>query len=352
MTRIKELDYLRGLAALSIMYYHFIKWLHVYDGAQTFIGKLSVYGVEIFYILSGITLFHVYQNSLSSNIKSIYIFFTKRFFRIFPLFWLSIILTIILGLTHVSLYKLLINVSGLFSFFAWDKYIATGSWSIGNELVFYFIFPLLILLYQHKRFYFFLVGLVLLFVYHYFAFYIFNPNDSLHNQWTNFINPLNHLFLFYVGMLIPILLQHKSINNYSAMSIALIGCFILFMFPSGKDGIHLLCGINRWIFSIGSILICIGFYLMKLNLPLMIDKPFKLLGEISYGVYLLHPIAYHSLCIVIRKLQYYILIPPSNAMLILMATIITIFMSKVVYKYFEIYFIKIGSKLIVNSYKS
>ena len=71
MTRIKELDYLRGLAALSIMYYHFIKWLHVYDGAQTFIGKLSVYGVEIFYILSGITLFHVYQNSLSSNIKSI-----------------------------------------------------------------------------------------------------------------------------------------------------------------------------------------------------------------------------------------------------------------------------------------
>jgi len=56
MLRIKELDYLRGFAALGIMFYHYMKWLYIYDGAQSFIGRVSVYGVEIFYILSGITL--------------------------------------------------------------------------------------------------------------------------------------------------------------------------------------------------------------------------------------------------------------------------------------------------------
>ena len=146
MVRIKELDYLRGLAALSIMCYHFMKWLHVYDGAQSFIGRLSVYGVEIFYILSGITLFHVYNANLDLKKTSLVKYFTKRFFRIFPLFWLSIALSLIVALKKVSVAKLLLNVSGVFSVFLWDGYIAAGSWSIGNELVFYLFFPFLIFL--------------------------------------------------------------------------------------------------------------------------------------------------------------------------------------------------------------
>jgi peptidoglycan/LPS O-acetylase OafA/YrhL len=128
MFRIKELDYLRGLAALSIMCYHFMKWLHVYDGAHTFIGRLSVYGVEMFYILSGIALFHVYNSNLNLKKISIVNYFTKRFFRIFPLFWLSIALTLIVALKKISVAKLLLNVSGIFSVFSWDEYIATGSW--------------------------------------------------------------------------------------------------------------------------------------------------------------------------------------------------------------------------------
>lgn len=351
MLRIKELDYLRGLAAISIMCYHYMKWLYEYEGAQSFIGRLSVYGVEIFYILSGITLFHVYHTNLHLEKKSLVNYFTKRFFRIFPLFWLSIALTLIVALKNISVAKLLLNVSGIFGFVAWDKYIATGTWSIGNELVFYLFFPLLIFLFRKSRIYFTLVGIIFLMIYHCFAFYIFNPNDSLHNQWTNFVNPLNHLFLFYMGMLIPILFQHKLSNIMAALFI-LVGSIMLFGFPSGKDGIHLLYGFNRWIFTIGSLLICIGFYKIELVLPKLLERALQQSGEISFGVYLLHPIVYQLLCVLIRKVQPYYAFPSSNGLLIALAIALTLLISKLVYKYFELYFIKTGAKMIANSYKS
>ena len=111
MLRIKELDYLRGMAALGIMFYHYMKWLYVYDGANSFIGKLSVYGVEIFYILSGITLYYVYNNTLDLKIESLKTYISKRFFRIFPLIWLSTAIALIIGLKRVAIVKLALNLS-------------------------------------------------------------------------------------------------------------------------------------------------------------------------------------------------------------------------------------------------
>jgi len=352
MLRIKELDYLRGFAALGIMFYHYMKWLYIYDGAQSFIGRVSVYGVEIFYILSGITLYHVYQNTLTLKKESLKLYFTKRFFRIFPLFWLSILLTFIISLKFVGIPKLLLNVSGLFAIFAWDKTIALGTWSIGNELVFYLIFPFLMHFIKFNKLTFTILGLLFLFIFNYFAFYIFNPYDTLHNQWANYINPLNHLLLFYIGVCIPFILKQHKIAQLQALSFIVIGAFLLFAFPSGNNGIHLLYGINRWIFSIGSIFICFGFYKLEMNLPSYFDKIFKQLGETSYGIYLLHPFVYQLLCIAIRKhlaLGYFF--PKSNSLLIAISVTITLITSNFVYNKFEKYFIKKGTAIITNSYK-
>lgn len=353
MNRIKELDYLRGLAALGIVFYHYMKWLYIYGGAQTFVGRLSVYGVEIFYILSGITLIHVYAQVISANKNQLASYFSKRFFRIFPLFWLSTILAIIIALKHISFINLFLNFTGLFSIFAWDSYIAPGTWSIGNELVFYLLFPFLVLLWHRKPIYFALVSVPLILIFHYFAFYVFDPNDTLHNQWSNYVNPLNHLFLFYVGMSIPIIIKRSKKGSIQIFSILLIGCVLLFALPSGKDGIHLLYGLNRWLFSAGAVLICLGFYMMEMKLPDILHKPLKLLGEISYGIYLLHPFVYQILCMAIRKLsQFGVQVPKSNAMLIATAVILTIALSTFIYRNFETYFKKKGPQWLSNFYKS
>lgn len=140
--RLYTLDYLRGLAAFSIMCYHLSLWSSLSRLDQhTFLGKLGVYGVSVFYVLSGLTLFHVYFKKMEPAFNDLKDFFLKRFFRIFPLLWLVVFLTLVLNKIVPTWKGLVLNLSGLFGLIRWTSYYATGTWSIGNELVFYLFFP-------------------------------------------------------------------------------------------------------------------------------------------------------------------------------------------------------------------
>ena len=88
MKRLYNLDYLRGLAAFGIMIYHYLSWTLGKFTADTFMGRLGIYGVSIFYILSGLTLFCVYNDKMTLSKKDVATFFKKRVFSIFPLLWI------------------------------------------------------------------------------------------------------------------------------------------------------------------------------------------------------------------------------------------------------------------------
>ena len=55
--RIQGLDYLRGLAAFGIMVFHYSSWTLGKFGANTLLSRIGIYGVSIFYVISGLTLF-------------------------------------------------------------------------------------------------------------------------------------------------------------------------------------------------------------------------------------------------------------------------------------------------------
>ena len=93
MKRLSNIDYLRGLAALGIMVYHYLSWTLGLFTADSIMGRIGIYGVSIFYILSGLTLHYVYYEQMIPSKKDVLNFFKKRFFRIFPLLWLVIIVT-------------------------------------------------------------------------------------------------------------------------------------------------------------------------------------------------------------------------------------------------------------------
>lgn len=65
--RVESLDYLRGLMALSVVIYHYISWSMSTGssvdviGSQFILGKLGIYAVSIFYILSGVSLAYIYE---------------------------------------------------------------------------------------------------------------------------------------------------------------------------------------------------------------------------------------------------------------------------------------------------
>ncbi|MGH2565977.1 MAG: acyltransferase family protein, partial [Ginsengibacter sp.] len=283
-----------------------------------FIGRVGIYGVSIFFVLSGLTLYYIYAGDLFgwSHIGD---FFYKRFFRIFPLFWLATLLTVFIN-GYPGEKILALNLTGVFGLVAWDKYIATGAWSIGNELVYYMLFPLLIF-FTRKRFAFYLLSAIFLAIYVYFAFSVLTKKSGLADAWTDYVNPFNQAFLFVAGILIGHILKKVKINPVFCIGLILTGLVLFILLPASGDLINIVTGYNRLLFTACCILICIGFY--KIQFPHF--EPLELLGKGSYSVYLLHPLIYNGIGVHIK----------TEWIRFALCIVITLIISSLVYKFVE-----------------
>jgi peptidoglycan/LPS O-acetylase OafA/YrhL len=301
------------------------------------LSKFGYYGVSIFYILSGLTLFHVYEHRFNFTLSEIKIFFKKRLFRIFPLLILTTLLSSYFVKTDLK--TIILNITGLFGIFAWDKAIVTGGWSIGNELVFYCFFPIILLFSKRNTKIFILIILTALLTYIYFAFWLIDTE----NHWHNYTNPFNQIFLFISGIVIGRILKYKSESNVIPLIFILIGLFI-FYFPLEVKERQLLVSYNyRLVYTAASILICTGFYKLTYTLPNILNKPLTILGEASYSVYLLHMFVFYSCKILNTKFFNF---PISY--IILPSIIATIISSYICYMYFEKPFVRLGSQKTTN----
>jgi peptidoglycan/LPS O-acetylase OafA/YrhL len=107
--------------------------------------------VQIFFALSGFLIFHSFSKILSGNGKRPVVqFFIKRFFRIFPAWFVALIIYSI----HKHQYDIGIFFSDFFFIFAlrpfrFEELTALHAWSIYIEEVFYLSFPLFIYFFRH-----------------------------------------------------------------------------------------------------------------------------------------------------------------------------------------------------------
>ncbi len=120
MNRLYNLDYLRGFAAFGIMMYHYLSWTFGSFTADSFMGRVAIYGVSVFYILSGLTLYYVYYERMRPSKDDLISFFKKRVLRIFPLLWLVTFASILLSGKIPDIGNLFLNLMGLFGFIRWD----------------------------------------------------------------------------------------------------------------------------------------------------------------------------------------------------------------------------------------
>jgi exopolysaccharide production protein ExoZ len=342
-TRIESLDWQRGLLACSIMVYHLTSWeLHPVD-SSSLLGRLGIYGVSMFFVLSGLSMAVVYSNSIR-DVRSSISFFIRRIFRIWPLLWAAV--------TYITLKKLyfhqdpswravLLNLTTTFGFIRPQAYLNTGAWSIGNEMVYYALTPLIVIMFNRKV----LLGNILtgitLCIALYFAFVTLKPEVSLANQWITYINPFNNLFLYSAGIAIYYNTKLLSPNKQTIGTAFALLMAVLAFYPVSGDQINIVTGFNRIVFLASSILLVIVFFKNTVALPSIISSSLTKLGEVTYGVYLLHPIVYDIISLVFKKLK----INHNPYVYMGLTIVLTIILALVSYQILEKPLIRLGKKL-------
>jgi exopolysaccharide production protein ExoZ len=334
--RYHNLDYLRGLSAAGIMIYHYLSWTIGEFQSEDFMGRVGVYGVSIFYVLSGLTLYKVYFNTLSHNPSGWGAFYLKRILRIYPLMIVTILLSAWIMLDfQCSAAQMILNLTGLFGFVSWDTGIATGIWSIGNELCFYALFPILVYSAHKGRGWFLSVLGLSLLVYMVFAFSILHTDTIASQiQKRNYMNPLNQFFLFAGGFAIGHGC-HGSPKKWMSLLLLTLGLILFIFLPAHGDRIHLITGWNRLLLTLACFVITIAFYSYNGHIQRHAARILQWLGAISYGMYLLHPLTHHAVGYV--RDHHLLGIPDfSETIRLPLAIILTLIVSHFSYHYFEL----------------
>ncbi|WP_181373105.1 acyltransferase family protein [Massilia glaciei] len=343
MKRIDSLDWQRGLLALSIMVYHLFSWQVASLDSSTLLGRLGIYGVSMFFILSGLSMAVVY-NAYIVDIQSSLNFFVRRIFRIWPLLWLTIFCAVLYKFVSGQPSDWLLvasNLTTLFGFFQPSAYISTGAWSIGNEMVYYALTPLIIYVYNRKLLLgnlltaaTWLVGLL-------FSSYILNSDRTLVQQWATYVNPFNNLYFYSAGIAIFYNMRQLALGKTASVCLLVLPALLFFAFPVVGDPINIVTGTTRVVFSLASLLMVIGFYKMALSVPGMIARPLTQLGVLTYGVYLLHPIVYRVQFEILKHLG----ITINSFFFIVAAIFLTIIAAQIAFTVLEMPFIRLGKSL-------
>ena len=146
--RLYQLDIFRGIACLMVLLFHYTsRYATVFNNeitTQLFDFKYGGLGVDLFFIISGFVIFM----SINKN-KSPIQFITKRFTRLYPTFWICVIITFcIVSISDLDQYKrtltdFMFNLTMVPDVFGAPR-VDGVYWSLLPELVFYFMCFLLL----------------------------------------------------------------------------------------------------------------------------------------------------------------------------------------------------------------
>lgn len=337
--RYEPLDWLRGLLAVSIMLYHLIGWDIAPLKADTLLGRLGVYGVSMFFVLSGLSIALAYNRSFS-DWGSVWRFGVRRAFRIWPVLWLAVIaMTLLLASRgHMPSWRqIVLNLTTLYGFLQPTAGINVGAWSIGNEMVYYSLTPIIIALYNRSVRLGNVLFLLTLTVGAGFAFSWMSPAATLAVQWGIYVKPLNNLFLYTAGIALYYNAAGQTWSNARSLTAMGVALVLFVLYPVSGDQILIVTGLNRVVFSAAAVLLVLSFFKLKVALPPILATPLTQLGLATYGVYLLHPLVREGCRLLLPEAGVSVLIP--------LTIVLTLFVSLVVYHRFELPMMQIGKRL-------
>jgi len=356
-----NLNGLRFIAAFLVIVHHIEQFklifnLDNYWGVLPFVGMVGKLGVFLFFVLSGFLITYLLLAEEHAFKKiSIGKFYMRRIIRIWPLYFLIIMLAFFV-LPNIDLFTLpgygkdevysdLLLKLFLYAIFFPNLVMtltgfvpyASHIWTIGTEEQFYFVWPLalkyfvkyrLVLMLFIKVFYLVLVAL-------------------LATEYTDFLPYKNVISVFVssfkidclaIGAICAILLFQKSkslnvlLNNYLFYSTIIVTMYLIL---KGVCFTYLHDEIYSVLFGI----IILNFAAndkIKISLE---NRVLNYLGNISYGLYM-----YHSIGIVLTLAICTSMNLSTNWIIYPLCFLITITMAGLSYKYYETFFLKFKSK--------
>lgn len=306
----ENLDGLRFLCFLSVFFFHsfhtdfdYIKTTDIYHFIKRDIFGNGNLGVNFFFVLSGflITYLLIEEKKLNGQID-IKKFWLRRILRIWPLFYLCVIIGFFIFPFLKSAFGQQPNETASIGYYLTftnnfdfiknglpDASILGVLWSVAIEEQFYFVWPIILYLLPIKKYWLAFSAVIIVSL----IFRVLNNNYMAHEYHT-----LSCIGDMAIGAFGAWLIQSNEIfrikiQNLKPIYISLIyiSFLIVFIFRDEvlNNDIFLLSVVERPIIAVIILLIILEQCFSKMSIFKMSKfKIFTKLGTISYGLYCLH----------------------------------------------------------------
>lgn len=350
--RIDLFDFLRGVAIFLVIINHVPYHNFVSNSDYGFFFKSfflsGTYGVQLFYIVSALTLF---KSLNDRNEKNFLPFYIRRIFRVAPIFYIGILIHLIYFYdffrADISIQNILKNIFFINNLIPPSVDLIFGGQTIATEMNFYLILPLLfIFLNNHQRSLFFMIiYLVLLIFLNDFFQKIFSDQDF---GSANFYRTIYvQLFIFLIGINLYYLIFDSffKTNVKKIISIKIIPYIFIFFFLIffGKKSPEFFYFRNMFIVSFLFFFIIyflFNFY-EKINkniIYLIVAK----LGRVSFSAYILHWVVVDFFKKFLTNYEYHFI----YLLIFIFISLICIYCVSTLFYRLELFFINVGKNIL------
>lgn len=300
---LPSLTALRGLAALLVAVFHFeMAAARFVPAEQSMFFEKCYLMVDLFFIMSGFIMMHVYGNHFKDKLKgnALKDFFVARFARVYPLHLFSLLLLVIIvrWLTNwgnppivfeqpsdILPNIFLLQSFGVMKIYSWN----IPSWSISAEAAAYLLFPVIVICISKRKAVSVALLTILIVAAYYAIMYLLPRVNPLHpsipvphNLNTTFdYGYIRGIAGFTLGMLVYLLYELRAVRKaFSYDFVCLLAIFGVFI------SMHLALndGLTAFLFSV--LVLSLTANTGRIA-QICKNKALQFLGDISYSIYLM-----------------------------------------------------------------
>lgn len=284
--KINSLQILRGIAALIVVFVHEKVLLEQYNFSSTLgtvLGKFGIFGVDIFFVLSGFLMVITTINK-APGINTAKEFILSRLQRIVPMYWLMTTVLVVILFLFPSVFNkqkfVALNVISSYFFLPSLDYFGVINpvlyvgWTLIYEMFFYIIFSILLCFTRH----YIIPTIAVIFLFLSF-FGLFGSENIFIKTYSN---TLIFEFIFGCGIAVYYL-KSKTLSNWLAIAALFVSMALIW--PLGSY----ISMLPRSIYlGIPAALMTVGCLCLEKNGAWPKFSLLQRIGDSSYSLYLSH----------------------------------------------------------------